>query len=231
MVQPAALRERDQAMVNRNSINCEQVWLEVSNYVEGDVDATLRVVMDEHFHTCARCRSVLEGMRNVIHLYGDERMIEVPAGFSRRLERRLVRSVKARGKSWSVWSAWLVPAAALILIAGGLRIASSATVPRPMLSAHAQPGHNIPPDMVVVVTAGAKDFHVPGCSAIHNKDQERTLTARDAIREGYVPCTRCLRKYLEIASTGRTSLEQEAASSFEAAETPLSAPRLVRSGN
>ncbi len=43
---------------------------------------------------------------------------------------------------------------------------------------------------------------MPGCDVIHNKDQVRTLTAREAIREGYVPCVRCMRKYLETASQG-----------------------------
>ncbi len=203
-------------MVNKSAINCEHVWNEVSNYVEGDVEAGLRAAMDEHFRTCEKCRSVLEGMRNVIQLYGDERMIEVPAGFSRRLERRLIRSAKASSRGWSVWSAWLVPAAAMLLIAGGVRIASSVTVPHPMLSEHAQPAHGIPADMLVVVSEGAKDFHRPGCDVIHNKDRERTLTARDAIREGYVPCVRCLRTYLETASKGRTMLESEARESIEA---------------
>ena len=56
--------------------------------------------------------------------------------------------------------------------------------------------------MPVVVSAGAKEFHVAGCEFIHNRDKERTLTAREAMREGYVPCVRCMRKYLETASNG-----------------------------
>ena len=66
---------------NQNMLNCEQVWREISNYVDGDVDAGLRSAMDEHFRTCAHCASVLAGTRNVVRLYGDERMLEVPAGF------------------------------------------------------------------------------------------------------------------------------------------------------
>ncbi|HEY1677584.1 MAG TPA: zf-HC2 domain-containing protein [Candidatus Sulfotelmatobacter sp.] len=208
-------------MVNKDAIRCEQVWLEVSNYVEGDLDAGLRAAMDAHFLTCAKCRSVLDGMRNVIQLYGDERMIEVPAGFSRRLERRIVQSTKIRSRGWSVWSAWLIPAAAMVLIAGGIRIASSATVPHPLRSEHAQPARNIPSDMIVVVSAGAKDFHRPGCDAIHNKEQERTLTAADAIRQGYVPCVRCLRKYLETTAAGRTDLEREGEFPLEATREDL----------
>jgi hypothetical protein len=192
-------------------VNCEQVWHEISNYLEGDVDAALRTAMDEHFRTCKRCASVLAGARNVVRLYGDERMIEVPSGFSRRLEERLVRSARGSSRRWSTWSAWLVPVAAMALVAGGVRLANSLTRgQQPLLSEHAQTGHDIPPDMVVVVSEGAKLFHAPGCGVIHNKDKERTLTAKEAMRQGYVPCLRCLRKYLETATAGHPTLSSEA---------------------
>jgi hypothetical protein len=199
-------------MVNDNIVNCEHVWREISNYLEHDVEASLRSRMDEHFQTCSACRSLLEGTRNVMQLYSDERMIEVPSGFGSRLQHRLAQGRRTRSSSWSPWSAWLVPLAALLLISGGVRIASSRTVPQPLLSAHAQPARNIPPEMVVVVSADAKEFHVPGCEFIHNKDRERTLTAKEAVAQGYVPCVRCMRKYLQTASAGRTSLEMEATS-------------------
>jgi Putative zinc-finger len=202
-------------------VNCEQVWLEISNYLEGDVDTTLRSAMDEHFRTCKRCASVLEGTRNVIRLYGDERMIEVPEGFGRRLERRLAQTARVNSRRWSTWSAWLVPVAALILFAGGLRVANSVTATPELKSKHAQPGWGIPPDMQVVVTADAKVFHVAGCGVIHNKATERTLTAKEAMEEGYVPCLRCMREYLHTASVGYVGLEPEAAADVDAEEEGL----------
>lgn len=193
-------------------VNCEQVWREISNYLEGDLDPALRTDMDEHFRTCERCKSVLEGTRNVIRLYSDERLIEVPSGFGRRLESRLAQSTRV--KPWSSWSAWMVPVAALLLFVGGLRFANSATITPPLKSEHAQPPHGIPPDMPVIVTADAKVFHVSGCSFIHNKATERTITAREAMSEGYAPCLRCMRKYLNVASghavsVGDADLEAE----------------------
>lgn len=176
-------------------VNCEQVWREVSNYLEGEVDPALRSAMDEHFRTCARCKSVMEGTRNVVALYGDERMLDIPSGFSRRLKKRLTQGARM-GREWSTWSAWLVPVAALALIVGSLGLARSETLNHPLKSEHAQPGHDVPPDMLVVVTAGANLFHTAGCGFIHNKNTERTVTAKEAIREGYVPCLRCMRKYL-----------------------------------
>jgi methylphosphotriester-DNA--protein-cysteine methyltransferase len=191
-------------------VNCEQVWHEISNYIEGEVDEGLRSAMDEHFRTCKRCSSVLEGTRNVIRLYGDERMIEAPAGFGRRLEKRLAQNARVSGTRWSSWSAWLVPVAALALFAGGLRVANSLTAGPELKSQHAQAGEGIPPDMLVVVTADAKVFHVAGCGVIHNKETERTLTAKEAMQQGYVPCLRCMREYLHTAAAGHIALESEA---------------------
>ena len=188
-------------MVNE-AVNCERVWHEVSNYLEGEIDATLRTAMDEHFATCPRCRSVLEGTRNVVALYGDERMIEVPAGFGRRLEKRLAQNVRVSSRRWSSWSAWLVPVAAMVLIAGGLRVAQSWRV-NPQKSEHAQPPKGIPPDLPVVVAADTKLFHVAGCDLIHNAQSLRSLTAKQALEEGFTPCPRCLRKYLETSKLER----------------------------
>ena len=197
-------------MVDKNAVKCEQVWHEISNYIEGEVDPGLRSAMDEHFRSCKRCSSVLEGTRNVIALYSDERMIEVPAGFGRRLEKRLAQSARGSSTRWSTWSAWLVPVAALLLFAGGLRVANSLTSEPELKSEHAQPGWGIPPNMQVVVTADAKVFHVAGCGVIHNKATERTLTAKEAMQQGYVPCLRCMREYLHTASAGHAALQTEA---------------------
>jgi hypothetical protein len=201
-------------------VNCEQVWQEISTYLEGDIDPALRSAMEEHFRTCKQCASVLEGTRNVIRLYGDERMIEVPAGFGRRLEKRLAHA-RVSTSRWSSLSAWLVPVAALVLFAGGLHVANSLTAGPELKSEHAQPGQGIPPDMLVVVTADAKVFHVAGCGVIHNKETERTLTAKEAMQQGYVPCLRCMREYLHTAAVEHIALESEADAGGDADEEDL----------
>jgi hypothetical protein len=192
-------------------MSCEQVWVEISNYIDGEVDPALRQNMDEHFHGCTRCTSVLAGARNVVSLYGDERMIEVPSGFGRRLENRLAREARPVASRWSPWSAWLVPIAALIVLAGGVRFASSKVSNPPVKSELAEPGRGIPPDLVVLVAANTRVFHVQGCGVIHNKETVRTLTAKEAIHEGYAPCVRCMRKYLTLAAAHPRPLGAETA--------------------
>ena len=70
-------------------VNCEQVWQEISNYLEGEVSPELRAAMEAHFHECKRCTAVLDGTRNVIHLYGDDRLLPVAC----RLYRGLAKQV------------------------------------------------------------------------------------------------------------------------------------------
>ena len=77
-------------MVNKSAINCEHVWNEDFELHRRRCRRRSARGHGRTFRTCKQCKSVLEGTRNVIQLYGDERMIEVPAGFSRRLERRLI---------------------------------------------------------------------------------------------------------------------------------------------
>jgi hypothetical protein len=190
-------------MVNGNVIQCEQVWREISNYIEGEVDAGLRTAMNEHLRTCAKCASVLAGTQNVIRLYSDERMIDAPAGFGRRLEKRLTQSARASSRGW----AWLLaPVATLLLIAGGVQWVRSLNEAHRVQAEQALIEKNVPPDLVVVVATGAKEFHKPDCDLIRNKQIARTMTAKEAIREGYVPCPRCLRKYLQPASAERSGL-------------------------
>jgi len=188
-------------MVSGENVNCEQVWREISNYVDGDLDPSSRAAMDEHIRTCARCASVLAGTQNVVKLYGDERMLEVPAGFGLRLEKRLARTAQKTSR-WLTWEAWLIPVAAMVLLIGAFKLTDRALFHPPAKSILAVPGHDIPPDMQVVISDGSKVFHVAGCPFIHDKSTERTITAKEAMQQGYVPCSRCLRKYLTAGITG-----------------------------
>jgi len=70
-------------------ISCLEVWREISNYIDGDVDAELRARMEAHFKVCAHCSAVLDGTRNVVKLVGDGVEYVVPDGFSQRLHNRI----------------------------------------------------------------------------------------------------------------------------------------------
>ena len=177
-------------------VNCEQVWQEISNYLEDEVNPELRAAMEMHFHECKRCTAVLDGTRNVMQLYADERSIELPQGFTARWQSRLLEySPRPRGTAYG----WVLAAAALALISGSFALTTlDAHSLSALRSYHAQPGNNVPAGMMVAISSNGKTFHVPGCRYLHQHENEnvRLVAASEATREGYVPCIRCLREYL-----------------------------------
>jgi hypothetical protein len=179
-------------------VTCEEVWREISNYLDGEVLPDLRAAMEDHLGGCQKCSAVLEGTRNVIGLYGEERMFEPPLGFSQRLHRRLeVNMPRQRGTAFG----WLVAVAAAVLVVGSFEVANSSSFIRPLLrSKLAEPATGVPSDLMVVVAEDGKTFHVAGCKFIHDKANLRTITAGEARREGYAPCVRCMRKYLSAST-------------------------------
>jgi len=78
-------------------IDCHHVWEHISAYIDGEVDATLRVEIDKHLETCEICSAVLDSTRNVVVLVADSRVFELPAGFSQRLHERLNRELESVG--------------------------------------------------------------------------------------------------------------------------------------
>jgi len=78
-------------------ISCEEVWREISNYLEGEISGEMRARMEEHFKGCKHCTAVLDGTRNVVRLVGDATAFEVPAGFSNRLYPKLNRRLDKGG--------------------------------------------------------------------------------------------------------------------------------------
>lgn len=70
-------------------ISCLEVWREISNYLDNEVDPELRRRMEEHFKVCEHCTAILDGTRNVVKIVAGGEAFEVPAGFGDRLRKRI----------------------------------------------------------------------------------------------------------------------------------------------
>ena len=189
--------------------NCDEVLRDLSDYLDGTLEPVRSAALKQHFVECSRCRSVVEGIRNVIALYGDERMQAVPFGYEQRLHRRIEGTMHHANGSFF---GWLVAAAATVLILGSFELASSSAVPA-LRSQHSHPaGQSIPGDRMVVVAQNGKTFHVAGCRFIHENDKAkvRTIPAHQATQEGYVPCIRCMGEYLSQLEVSRRDHDEVA---------------------
>lgn len=76
------------------ALTCKEIWREVSNYIEGDLDPVLRRELEAHLAQCRHCTALVDSTRNTVVLIADERTFALPAGFSRRLQARLAEEIE-----------------------------------------------------------------------------------------------------------------------------------------
>jgi len=79
---------------SEHEISCREVLREISNYLDNDVPAELRGLLESHFQQCNHCRAILDGTGNLLRLVGDGQVFELPSGLSQRLRQRITSALK-----------------------------------------------------------------------------------------------------------------------------------------
>jgi predicted anti-sigma-YlaC factor YlaD len=74
-------------------IECKHVWNYISDYLDGTLSSEVRETVQKHLDHCEICSAILDSTRNIIVLTADDRVFELPAGFSERLHTRLNREL------------------------------------------------------------------------------------------------------------------------------------------
>jgi anti-sigma factor RsiW len=70
-------------------IDCKHVWNFISDYIDGTLTEEARADVQKHLEHCEICSAILDSTRNVIILTADDRVFELPVGFSERLHARI----------------------------------------------------------------------------------------------------------------------------------------------
>jgi len=76
-------------------IDCKHVWDAISGYLDNTLAPEVREVVQKHLEHCSICSAVLDSTRNILILTADDRVFELPAGFSERLHARLDEEMQA----------------------------------------------------------------------------------------------------------------------------------------
>ncbi len=77
------------------AVPCVLVWRRVSDYVDNDVSSATRVALESHVAECPECNSVVEGVRNVVLLFADPRVLSLPRGFRKRTLQKLRSRIRS----------------------------------------------------------------------------------------------------------------------------------------
>ena len=70
-------------------IDCKHVWTYISEYLDGTLTSETREIVQRHLDDCEICSAILDSTRNIIILTADDRVFELPIGFSERLHARI----------------------------------------------------------------------------------------------------------------------------------------------
>jgi Putative zinc-finger len=76
-------------------IECKHVWEHISGYLDGTLEPEVLKRVQEHLEHCEICSAILDSTRNILILTADERVFELPLGYSERLHARLDAELKS----------------------------------------------------------------------------------------------------------------------------------------
>ena len=75
-------------------IDCKHVWNNISGYLDGTLDPAVLQQVQKHLEQCGICSAILDSTRNILILTADERVFELPLGYSDRLHARLEAEIR-----------------------------------------------------------------------------------------------------------------------------------------
>jgi hypothetical protein len=70
-------------------IECKHVWDYISGYLDNSLSPETKDLVQRHLEHCEICSAILDSTRNILILTADDRIFELPLGFSDRLHARL----------------------------------------------------------------------------------------------------------------------------------------------
>ena len=76
-------------------MTCEAVIRELSNYIDGDLDSTLRREIERHLKDCKECQVVIDQTKLTVDIFCDSELVELPEDVRRRLHQALRGKMQA----------------------------------------------------------------------------------------------------------------------------------------
>jgi anti-sigma factor RsiW len=76
------------------ALECKHVWDYISEFLDDSLPTETRELVQKHLENCEICSAILDSTRNILILTADDRVFELPAGYSERLHARLAREIR-----------------------------------------------------------------------------------------------------------------------------------------
>lgn len=70
-------------------MNCREVIREISNYIDGDLDASIKREIEAHLKHCKECQVIVDQTKLTVDIFCDSQLVELPADVRERLHEAL----------------------------------------------------------------------------------------------------------------------------------------------
>lgn len=75
-------------------MNCDGVIREISNYIDGDLDAAMKQELERHLDHCQECALVVNQTKMTVDIFCDSQPVELPTEVRSRLHEALQRKLR-----------------------------------------------------------------------------------------------------------------------------------------
>lgn len=75
-------------------MNCKEVIRDLSDFIDGDLDASSKQELESHLKDCEECRLVVNQTKKTVEVFCDSEPVELPGEVRNRLHDALRRKLK-----------------------------------------------------------------------------------------------------------------------------------------
>ena len=80
-------------------MNCKKVILELTNYLDGVLDSSVRIDLEQHLAQCIDCRIVVDTTRKTIQIFCNSEPVPLPDDVRKRLHTALLERFRRNSKT------------------------------------------------------------------------------------------------------------------------------------
>lgn len=75
-------------------MNCDDIIHELSTYIDGELDASMKHELEEHLEECKECGLIVNQTKKTIQIFCDSEPVELPGDVRNRLHEALRRKLR-----------------------------------------------------------------------------------------------------------------------------------------
>ena len=80
-------------------MNCKKVIVELSSYLDGVLDSSTKVDLEQHLSSCTDCRVVVDTCRKTIQIFCNSEPVPLPSDVRQRLHSALLERFRSKRKT------------------------------------------------------------------------------------------------------------------------------------